>query len=192
MTDFTRRGQSPSVSDPQPGSSPLPAFRVLFDQHYGFVWRTLRHYGLSSADADDAVQDVFIVVHRRLPDFDGRTHLRSWLFGIARRVARGVQRADARRERRLQLVSAPEPATSPDEVLARQEAEQLVESFLETLPADQRDVFYLADVEGLTGPEIADALGTKLNTIYSRLRTARRRFEKVLARRELRERRTHA
>lgn len=187
-----------SDSGPAPlAASALPSFRVLFAQHYAFVWRSLLHFGLRETQADDAVQDVFIVVHRRLPDFDGRTHLRSWLFGIARRVARGYQRGELRRERRLELLrdsSAGVPGATrvesgPEERLAQKEAVELIEEFLAKLDPTQRDVFYLADVEGLTAPEIADALGVKLNTVYSRLRSARKRFERAVQRHRTTERR---
>jgi RNA polymerase sigma-70 factor (ECF subfamily) len=162
----------------------LPSFKVLYEQHYAFVWRSLVHFGLDEPQADDASQDVFIVVHRRLPDFDGRTHLRSWLFGIARRVARGYQRGELRRQKRLELVAEPAPADGPDEQLQRARAVELVDAFLASLEATQRDVFYLSDVEGLTAPEIADALGVKLNTVYSRLRAARKRFERAVSRQQ--------
>ena len=64
----------------------VPSLRELFEAHYAFVWRTMRHFGLDEASADDAAQDTFVVVHRRLADYDGRTHIRGWLYGIARRV----------------------------------------------------------------------------------------------------------
>lgn len=182
MTDRAAGGQSPRMgTTAQPGVT-LPSFKVLFEQHYAFVWRSLVHFGLPEVQADDALQDVFMVVHRRLPDFDGRTHLRSWLFGIARRVARGYQRGELRRQKRLELVPEPAPVDGPDQQLARAQAVQLIDAFLASLEPTQRDVFYLSDVEGLTAPEISDALGVKLNTVYSRLRAARKRFEREVSR----------
>lgn len=192
MTDPGRSGQSPRMSTESTSGPTLPAFKVLYSQHYAFIWRSLVHFGLDEARADDALQDVFIVVHRRLPDFDGRTHLRSWLFGIARRVARGYLRGELRRQKRLELVPEPEPATGPDEHLQRARAVALIDEFLASLESTQRDVFFLADIEGLTAPEIADALGVKLNTVYSRLRAARKRFERAVAREQARDQRRGA
>jgi RNA polymerase sigma-70 factor (ECF subfamily) len=107
--------------------------------------------------------------------------MRAWLFSISRQVSshyhRGVKRSEARH--RGLVVSS----TAPDleEVVARREAEQLVSGFLDQLEEPQRLVFYLADIEGLTAPEIASALDVNLNTVYGRLRQARKRFELVVA-----------
>jgi RNA polymerase sigma factor (sigma-70 family) len=158
-------------------------FRRLFDEHHGFVRRSLLGLGISPSLADDACQEVFVVVYRRLDEFDGRTSLRSWLYGIARRVAQTIARGEYRAQRKkLALASMPEPSPNLDAELASRRAVELVERFLRTLDPDQREVFVLAQIEGLSAPEIADALEVKVNTVYSRLRLARRRFGRYLAR----------
>jgi RNA polymerase sigma-70 factor, ECF subfamily len=152
----------------------------LFSAHADFVWRALRRLGVRSADVDDALQEVFLVVYRRLADYEDRGLMRAWLFSISRQFSshyhRGVKRTQ-QRERGL-VVSV----TSPDldEIVARREAERLVDAFLEELDEAQRMVFYLSDIEGLTAPEIAAALGVNLNTVYGRLRKARQRFERAI------------
>lgn len=158
-----------------------PDLDATYRAHADFVVRVACQLGVEPAHVEDVVHDVFLVVHRRWHEYDGRS-LRSWLYGITRRVAlhhhRGRVRADAR-VRMAALV--PTAAPDPEERTAEQEAIAIVESFVATLPEDQRVVFVLADLEGTPMPEIADALGTNLNTLYSRLRLARRRFELHLA-----------
>jgi RNA polymerase sigma-70 factor (ECF subfamily) len=157
--------------------------REVFAEHADFVWRSLRRLGVASGDVDDALQEVFLVVFRRIAEYEDRGLIRAWLFTISRQVAshyhRGVRRAETRRQG-LVLDAA---AADLEESLARREAERVVHSFLADLDEPQRMVFYLADIEGLSAPEIAAALAVNLNTVYGRLRLARKRFELALARR---------
>jgi len=154
----------------------------VFAEHADFVWRSLRRLGVAAADVDDALQEVFLVVHRRIAQYEERGLVRAWLFSISRQVSshyhRGVKRSESRH--RGLLLGSP---TDPEELVARREAEQLVGSFLDGLDEAQRLVFCLADIEGLTAPEIAAALDVNLNTVYGRLRQARKRFELLLAER---------
>ena len=156
-------------------------FSRLYDEHFDFVWRSLRRFGLSRALADDGVQEVFIVVHRRLADYDTSRAARGWLYGIARRVAATMLRGEYRAQRKIAAVTSPEPGDMEQDV-ARQQAVSLMEAFLTELDDVQREVFVLVEVEGLTAPEAAAALGVKLNTVYSRLRRARARFQRAIKR----------
>src|SRR3954469_17470883 len=77
-----------------------PPFQEVFVQHGRFVWRTLRYLGVAEADLEDVCQEVFLVVHRRLPEFEGRSSIRTWVYGIALRVASDYRkRARVYRER---------------------------------------------------------------------------------------------
>jgi RNA polymerase sigma-70 factor (ECF subfamily) len=168
------------------GSTEPSEFRRLFDAHHGFVRRSLVGLGVAPSLVDDACQEVFVVVHRRLDEFDPQRSLRSWLYGIARRVALTLARGEYRAQRKkLALARAPEPVGDLDAQLETRQAIELVERFLATLDPAQREVFVLAQIEGLSAPEVADALDVKLNTVYSRLRLARRRFDRFLARASL-------
>lgn len=161
---------------------PTLDFARVFDAHATFVWRVLRRLGVPDADAEDAVQEVFIVVHAKCREYEERGSIRSWLFAISRQVASHRRRSVARRERtRASLPEVPPPA-NPQELAMRGEAVALVQAFLAQLDEPQAIVFYLADVEGMTAPEIAGALGVNLNTVYGRLRTARQRFEAFVER----------
>jgi RNA polymerase sigma-70 factor (ECF subfamily) len=182
-------GPSPREPDP-PALVVLPGakleFRAVFVEHHAFVWRTLAHFGVPRAALDDTTQEVFAVVHRRLGDYDGRAALRSWLWGIARHCAMAWQRGEQRSKRRLEVVQAPREPSVPDEELERRRALELAESCLAQLDEAQRDVLVLTEIEGLSAPEIAEILGIKLNTVYSRLRVAREKFQRALARAQAR------
>jgi len=159
-----------------------PEFAALYNRHHGFVWRILRRLGVDAAGLDDATQEVFVVVYRRQGDLYSDASVRSWLFGIARRVAADLHRGRRRVERKLRALPSPSAPEPLDEALERAEAADLVQGFLDGLDEGHRMVFMLADIEGLTAPEIATALEVKLNTVYSRLRTSRRKFERRVAR----------
>ena len=153
--------------------------RVFSDQA-DFVWRSLRRLGVPLADADDALQEVFLVVYRRIADYEDRGFMRAWLFSISRQVSSHYHRGVKRTEERHRGLVPSGTASDAEELVARREAEQIVNGFLEELQEPQRSVFYLSDIEGLTAPEIAAALGVNLNTVYGRLRQARKRFEDVV------------
>lgn len=166
----------------------LADLESVFREHHGFVWRTLHHFGLRGDMVKDAVQEVFLVVHRRLPDYDGRTAMKNWLYGIARRVASDARKKQARRRARLQLVPDPN-ASSHSGSFERLSAAEIVGRFLDVLDEGKRQVFVLAEVEGMTAPEIADVLGLNVNTTYARLRAARSRFQREVERQRARQKR---
>lgn len=153
---------------------------AIFKEHHDCVWRTLRAMGLSPSQVDDAVQEIFLVAHRRRADYDGRASVRAWLLGIARKVApRILGRAARGRSLSVEELRAPGDA---DERLERTRAARRVARFLSTLDEDQRRVFVLAEIEGFTAVEIAQIVGASVNTVYSRLRLARARFSRMSAR----------
>jgi RNA polymerase sigma-70 factor, ECF subfamily len=164
------------------------AFARLYADHHDGVRRTLGCLGVPAASVDDALQEVFVIVHRRFVA-ESETIQRAWIYGITRRVAWRHHRASTRAARRLALVDAPEDFPTPLAVLERGEAVAFVDAFLGGLDDAQREVFVLAEIEGLSAPEIASAVESNLNTVYSRLRLARARFEQALGRQRVRERR---
>jgi RNA polymerase sigma-70 factor (ECF subfamily) len=156
-------------------------FLDMYRELFAFVWRILRRLGVPDEQLEDATQEVFLVAYRRRARYRSRVSPRSWLFGIARRVAADARRRERRTRRRLQAVSSWAAAARPVRETARQEASHMVRRLLEQLPEPKRMVFILAEVEGMTAPEIADALGIKINTVYSRVRTAREAFLRAAA-----------
>jgi RNA polymerase sigma-70 factor (ECF subfamily) len=164
-------------------SGPALQLAEVFSEHADFVCRSLRRLGVPAADVDDAAQEVFLVVYRRVSEYEDRGLMRAWLFSISRQVASHHHRAASRAAHRSQRIVVDASAPDLEELVARREAERVVTSFLEALDEPQRLVFYLSDVEGMTAPEVAAALGVNLNTVYGRLRLARKRFERALAER---------
>jgi RNA polymerase sigma-70 factor (ECF subfamily) len=161
----------------------------LFDSHLPFVWRNLRRLGVPESLVEDAAQDVFLVVHRRWDSWQvERSTVETWLFGIVLRVAQNHRRAQRRRLAWLlpshdrEVQQAQSPADGPAEHLARRESVAIFERALAMIEPDKRAVFLMTDVEEMTVPEAASALGINPNTAYWRLREARLAFRRALAR----------
>jgi RNA polymerase sigma-70 factor (ECF subfamily) len=173
--------KQPAALEPSPRPPSVPTLEQVYRDHADFVWRLLRNFGVEGAGLDDAFHEVFLVVYRRLGDYDGRASLPSWLFGITRNVVLHHRRSHARHQRRLTVAPEPSAGPQPDEVIAQLEARALIDRFLATLGEEHRIVFMLAELEGLRVPEIAEQLGVNLNTLYSRLNSARRRFASFVA-----------
>jgi len=167
-----------------------PDLRQTYEAHFTHVWHTLRRLGVRDSDLEDAAHDVFVVVHRRLPDFDVARPIRPWLTGITYRVASDERRrARHRRERSGMPDGVPESADSgpsPEEVVAARQARAAVLAALDTLDMERRVVFVMHELDGVSGPEIAEALAVPLNTVYSRLRIARSQFAAAVRRQRLR------
>jgi RNA polymerase sigma-70 factor (ECF subfamily) len=162
--------------------------RAIFEQHAGFVWRSLRHLGVRDSDLEDVTQEVFVVVHNRLQSYDERDKLRSWLYAICSRVAKAHVRKIVRRRENI-TAEPPEldvPATQLER-LAEVQALAYGKQVLAALPEEQRTVFMLYEVERMSMAEVAATLGCPLQTAYSRLHKARERVVAMVGRARLRE-----
>jgi RNA polymerase sigma-70 factor (ECF subfamily) len=162
-------------------------FQTLYREHFRFVWRTARRLGVDRAWLDDAVQDTFVVVHRRLSDFRGRSSVKTWLYGIVRRVVADYRRGVRRKHGKASpMEGGAEPSASadgsPEASVEQADRVRLLHRLLDELDDEKREVFVLAELEEMTMQEIADALGVNANTLSSRLRAARREFEEALER----------
>jgi RNA polymerase sigma-70 factor (ECF subfamily) len=160
---------------------------AIYERYADFVWRALRRQGVPPDDAHDAIQDVFLVVHRTLAGFEGRSSLSTWLYTICRSIARDRRQ---RAHRRHEIVGS---EVVVDDVDARADASARAEhnhrlSQLEVILAgmepELRDVFVLFEIEDMTGEEISQALGVPLGTAYSRLQLARKEFRRGATRLE--------
>jgi RNA polymerase sigma-70 factor (ECF subfamily) len=159
--------------------------RALHAEHAEFVWKSLQRLGVPGTELEDLLQDVFLIVHKRLHTFDGRSSMQAWLWGICRRVAAAYRRrAHVHREcvvtRSLEGSSEgidpdPEQAT-----LTRQQGEQLT-AILDKLDLDKRAVFVMFEIEELGCDEIASMLGIPIGTVHSRLHAARKAVKKAAA-----------
>ena len=176
MTDSGRTGNHLVLPLPEVAVLERPAvplvFERVYEEHFAFVWRSLRLLGLRDEALDDAVQDVFVVVHRKLPEFEGRSSIKTWLFAIVERVAFNHRRRRQRREAPLEPLDGREPSDAPDpfDRASASEAARFTESFLDSLDPGKRAVFALALIEGMPASEVAGALGIPMNTVYSRIR----------------------
>lgn len=156
-------------------------------RHGEFVWRTLHRMGVRPPHVEDVYQEVFLVVHRRLRTFNGQCALTTWLYEICFRVAAGYRRrAHFRREELVPDWSKHDAATSASSSPERQlqtarQAKQL-EQILDAMPLEYRVVFVMFELEGMSSEQIAESVGAPLNTVYSRLYRARKRFARALAR----------
>ena len=149
-----------------------PSFDEVFKEHGRFVWRTLIHLGIPERDAPDVSQEVFVVVHKKLGGFEGRSKLKTWIYGICVRTASDYRRRAVRRE---EPTAAPLSGATehPDELLLRRRALMNLHAALGRLDEDKRAVFVLFEIEQLSMREVAEAVGCPLQTAYARLYAAR-------------------
>jgi RNA polymerase sigma-70 factor (ECF subfamily) len=161
-----------------------PTFAEFYDEHYDFVWRNVRRLVNHDSIVDDLVQEVFIVVLRCLPNFEGRSSSKTWVFGILFNVLRAHRR---KMKRRIQRQSADytemvDPNGGPQHSAEKARELRVLHDLLAELDDDKREVFVLAELEQLTAPEIVEVTGASLTTVYGRLRDARREFEAAVRR----------
>lgn len=159
------------------------ALGAVYAEHFAFVWRSARRLGVPLPAVDDAVQDVFLVAHRKLGEFQGRSSVRTWLFGIARKVARDHRAAKVSGSRETAELDQL-PATDGGPLVRAEQAQsaRLLQALLDELDDERREAFILVDLEELSVPEAAEALGVNLNTLYSRVRAARQDLKSALTR----------
>lgn len=172
------------MSDVSPRAAPTrPDFGAIFDEHFDYVWNTLRRLGVRESDLEDLSHEVFLKVYARLDAYDAARPIRPWLFGFAYRVA-----ADHRRLARHRIevlgtaIEAVDPLRPADERLEADEDRDLVDRALEAVDLDRRAILLLHDVDDLPVPAIAKELGIPVNTAYSRLRMGREQLASAVAR----------
>jgi RNA polymerase sigma-70 factor, ECF subfamily len=161
-------------------------FEAIYRQWFGAVCTWIRAMGGPAADRDDIAQDVFLVVRRRLADFDG-TNLPGWLYRITQRQVRDFRRRAWFRHlfshRNPDEMGSPAPGvTNPVTALEQKEDERTLYTILEKIGESRRLTFILYEIEGLSGEEIAQIQGIPLNTVWTRLHHARRDFFTLAAR----------
>ncbi len=151
-----------------------PQLSEVFEKHGPYVHRALRYFGVPDADLSDVFQEVFVIVHRKLDEFEGRASIRTWLYRICQRAASDYRkRAYVRRE---VVAEAPQSLAleTTTEDGARLEARRLLLHALSQLDDDKRQVFVLFEIEGMTMKEVCEVVDCPLQTAYSRLHAARK------------------
>lgn len=175
----TRRG-------PPTGAGLAGGLRELYAKHAGLAWRALRRLGVPEAALEDALQDVFLVLHRRMNEFEARASITTWIYGIVLRVAKDYRRSEARHGARLtrlaQLLTIElDDTADPAYAVERREANALMHVLLAKLPEDLREVLVLVELEDLPLREACQSLGVNLRTGQRRLLAARKDFDALLA-----------
>jgi RNA polymerase sigma-70 factor (ECF subfamily) len=162
----------------------IPPFDQIYHEYFDFVWRCTRSFGVPEEAMDDVVQEIFIVVQKRLHTLEKGQALRSWIYGIVRRSVSTSRRSRRTRDAHSAAEAASAAASGPSPLEAAEQAERLriLSVVLERLDKAKREVFVLAEIAELSVPEIADTLGIPVNTAYSRLRAARQAFDAALTR----------
>ncbi len=195
MPASAAQGDGLETTESEPiGEIGVPSLAELYERHVRYVWRCLRSLGVADSELDDAIQDVFLVVQKRLVDFDGRVSPKTWLYAIAIRVARRYRERHHRSLRHQGLSDEHEPelptAANLETHLDQSQRLEYAHHALGALDDVKREVFVLSQVEQMSAPEIAEITGVAVNTVYSRLRAARAAFAAEIKRMEARNRRS--
>jgi len=184
-----REASHPPVSAERDRDELALGFDGLYETYLDHVWHSARRLGVEPSQLEDVVQEVFIVVHRQLPGFEGRSSLRTWLYGITLHIVRNHRRRKRRKpldvSESAAIAMENEPISErhrPDVVVERRDDEARLARVLEALPDELREVLVMAELQEMSGPEIATVTGLKPATVYGRLRTARRKLNDIVSR----------
>ena len=177
---FQRLRESGPPGAPVEAEAARPEFDKVYDAWFDRVASWVAAMGAPAGDRDDLVQDVFLVVLRRLPSFDGE-NIAAWLYQITRRRVRDFRRLAwfkrlLFRDRRFLEAFG---GTSTDAGDLRDQRRRL-DYLLDVLGEEQRAAFVLFEIEGLSGEEIASMQGVPVNTVWARIHTARKKLSERL------------
>jgi RNA polymerase sigma-70 factor (ECF subfamily) len=159
------------------------AWRDLYDEYHELVATFLNRMGVPASEADDVRQEVFVRVFRKLPSFEGRSDLRTWLYRVcvtqSGRLRRQTWFKDRLRWFRQTPAAQPqEPADFP--TFGEEETDRRIAQALGRMKPQHRAVLVLYELEGRPGDEIARILECPVATVWSRLHYARREFKRLL------------
>jgi RNA polymerase sigma-70 factor (ECF subfamily) len=181
--DVAQAPDEPSVLDAESRAVRQAKLARLLEANFRPVWRALRRLGVPESTADDATQEVFIIASRKLDAIEPG-HERRYLHAVALRVAANARRArnvrpESAESPTIERALAPQP--NPEALLDRKQARELLDRVLDAMPDDLRTAFVLFELEGYSGPEVAEMLEIPLGTATSRLRRARETFRESVA-----------
>jgi len=176
--------------DPQNGDNrdgapdDTPDFLRIYDEHVDFLWRSAAGLGVPADAREDIVQEVMLVVHRRLDQFEWRSSVKTWLFGILYNVVANYRRSVRRKGITVEIPETARSEGDPQSAAIDREDLRFVQAFLESLADEPRGVFVAFFLERMSAPETAEATGLSIESVYSSVRTLKRRFRAALTRRE--------
>lgn len=173
-------------------SRPQLSVAEVHARHGEFIWKTLYRMGVRPPHLEDVYQEVFLVVHRRLDSYAGHCAITTWLFEVCFRVSAGYRRrAHFRREQLVADAAAVSPilaaSVTPEREVEQRQAADRLRHLLNTLNLEQRVVFTMFELEGLTCDQIGQNIGVPVGTVYSRLHRARKAFLRALSRQRMRD-----
>lgn len=158
--------------------------RELFETYAAFVWRTLRYQSVAERDLDDVSQEVFVIVFRKLPEFEPHGSMRAWIYGICVRVARDYRNRAHKRHEVLYDDVTEQAGGAANADIERRAAQKQLDRMLQRLDEDKRAVLVLHELEGLPMNEVAELVQCPLKTAYSRLAAARKQMLAMLTKSE--------
>lgn len=160
-------------------------FEQIYDEWFDEVTRWAAAFGGFPGDQDDIAQDVFLVVQRRLPSFDG-VNLEGWLYKITKYVASDYRRRAWFRRWVFGARASADPGeqSTPAESLERRQLRGQLRKILDSMSVKHRTAFVLFEIQGYSGEEIAELEGVPIKTVWTRLHHARKDFV-ALARKQL-------
>lgn len=171
-----------SVTD----SSERQTFRELYAAELKYVWSSLRRLGVPACDVEDVAHETLLSVYRRLSHYDRSRPLRPWLFGFVYRTAADYRKRSHRRHETGdgddELEEAAYEGPNAEQEIVRRQQRALVLAALRSMPVERNAIFVMMEIDGYSAPEVSDALGIPLNTVYSRIRTARDEFTAAIRR----------
>lgn len=184
MTIGLSRAHQRDVAAPSPSPGDQPTFDEVYERYFPFVWRSLAVLGVPESRLEDASQDVFVAVHGGLERFEGRSRLTTWLYGIARNVAHEhIRRRIRERKEAEELAHVPaREVETPEDEARTAESRRILLELLGQLDPAKREIFALVEIEQVPVKDVAEMLKLKENTVWSRLRLARREFQEQVAR----------
>jgi RNA polymerase sigma-70 factor, ECF subfamily len=151
---------------------------TVYDAYAPFMWRSLQRMGVPDGDLEDAMQEVFIVVHRKLDSYqEDKAKLSTWLFGIGVNIARRHRAKVRNWHVGLDPDLTRSEAPSQEAELQRKQESSLLQALLGRMRPEHSATFVMFELEGLSCTEIADLTGVPVGTVYSRLHKAREQFQ---------------
>lgn len=154
-------------------------YERVVEQNLNAVWRVARRCGVHASHLDDVIQEVFLIVSRKLPGIAPQAE-RAFVAAVTTRVAANWRRSQARRPEVPMgwLEHVPVADSHGYGPIERRQGLELLQQSLELMTDAQREVFILAELEQLTALEIAAQLGVNEATVVSRLRRSRETFRR--------------
>lgn len=189
IVETSARTRLSALGSEADGTDTPATFERVYDDHVEFVWRSAHRLGVEDAAIDDVVQHVFLVAHRRLAEFEGRSSMKTWLFAILLRAVREHRRTLRRKSPHwfsepadVEAVVDESRFANPEDAASQREASRIIDRLLESLDGDKRVVFVMMELEQMSAAEVSEATGLDPKAVYSRLRAARTDFERVASR----------